>query len=306
MMSKTPLVSVGVPVYNGERFLGQTLDSILAQTFKDFELLISDNASSDRTEDICRKYAKKDTRIRYVRNATNVGSAKNYDNLLWLSSGRYFRWAPADDLFAPTSLERCVAVLEANDDVVLCYPKTILIDENGNTIAPYEDRLDLRSTNVSDRFRLALKVGRVNAIYGLMRSDALKSIAPMGNYPNADGDLLIELCLYGRFFEIPEALFFRRMHAGAYSSIATLQGLQSFLDPRTSGKLEFNHWRRILMHSRAVWRAPLKTRIKLRLSYMLARRALTARREFLQELLIGVREASRKTKLVYRPTFKKF
>ena len=293
-MSKTPLVSIGMPVYNGERFLCQSLDSILAQTCKDFELLISDNASSDRTQEICREYATKDGRIRYMRNSINVGAAKNYNNLLELSSGRYFRWAPADDLFAPTSLEQCVTVLETNQDVVLCYPKTALIDESGHTIEPYEDRLDLRSSDPSDRFRRALQIGMANAIYGLMRSNILKNIVPMGNYPSADVDLLIELCLYGRFFEIPEALFFRRMHANAYSSIKTVEGRQEFFDPKTRGRIHLSYWKYLIVRIAAVWRAPLNVPTKFHLSYMLARGAVTARREFLKEVINTLRDTGRR------------
>src|SRR5207244_10480282 len=110
--SKMPRVSIGVPVYNGERYIAETLDSLLAQTFEDFELIISDNASHDRTEGICRAYAAKDSRIRYVRNSTNLGAARNYRLAVELSSGEYFRWANCDDLFAPTSLSRCVEVLD--------------------------------------------------------------------------------------------------------------------------------------------------------------------------------------------------
>jgi len=288
-------VSIGMPVRNGERFIRQTLDSIVAQTFDDFELVISDNASTDGTQAICGDYAKKDRRIRYVRNAANIGASHNYNRLFALSTGRYFRWAPSDDLFAPTSIERCVAVLQEHEDVVLCYPKTTLIDESGHVIEPYEDNLDLRSPNVGDRFRSAVwNIRKVNVIYGLMRSDVLRRTRLIGNYPGADVDLLIELTLYGRFFEIPEALFFRRMHADAYSSIQTLQGKQSFFDPKTCERIHLNHWRRIVERLVSVWRAPLTVPSQVYLSGILARSAVTARREFVLELMFGLREMIRR------------
>ena len=109
---RAPRVSIGLPVYNGERYIAETLDSLLAQTFHDFELIISDNASQDRTEEICRSYASTDTRVRYVRNATNLGAPRNYRRAFELSSGEYFRWANCDDLFSPESLARCVEVLD--------------------------------------------------------------------------------------------------------------------------------------------------------------------------------------------------
>lgn len=293
-----PRVSIGMPVRNGERFLRQSLDSILAQTFEDFELVISDNASCDRTRDICCEYANKDGRIRYVRNEANLGASENYNRVFQLSSGQYFRWAAGDDLFAPTSLERCVAVLERNNEVVLCYPQTTLVDENGEAIKDYKDGLDLRSAYVCERFRQALKVGMVNAIYGLMRSDVLKKTALIGRYPGADGDLVIELCLYGRFFEIPFSLFFRRMHGDAYSSIKTVQGRQEFHDPKTRGHIYLEHWTRTFQRFVAISRAPLKVSTKLRLIDILGRQAVTGRKQFVKELWLGLQETMRRRRLV--------
>src|SRR5207244_8337852 len=122
MTAHIPRVSIGLAVYNGERFLRQTLDSIAAQTFEGFELVISDNASSDSTEEICRTYAARDSRIKYSRNSVNIGGNDNFNRAFRLSSGQYFRWSAADDIFAPTSLEVCVNVLDEHAEVVLCYP----------------------------------------------------------------------------------------------------------------------------------------------------------------------------------------
>ena len=96
-----PRVSVGIPVFNGERFLAETIESILAQTFKDFEIVISDNASTDRTEEICRSYAARDPRIRYNRNDTNRGAAWNHNRVFELARGEYFKWQSHDDFCAP-------------------------------------------------------------------------------------------------------------------------------------------------------------------------------------------------------------
>src|SRR5438128_3187989 len=111
---QAPSVSLGLPVFNGEAFLVQVLESILAQTYGDFELIISDNASTDATPDICRVYAARDPRIRYVRNATNVGAARNFNRVFQLSTGEYYKLANADDVCAPTLVERCVAVLDTH------------------------------------------------------------------------------------------------------------------------------------------------------------------------------------------------
>ena len=106
-----PRVSIGIPVYNGGRFIKEAIDSILAQTFEDFELILSDNASTDETEEICKEYATLDRRIRYYRNEENLGAAKNYNRVFELSNGEYFKWASHDDLCAPEYLERCIAAL---------------------------------------------------------------------------------------------------------------------------------------------------------------------------------------------------
>src|SRR5512139_3267591 len=119
-----PRVSIGVPVYNGENFLKDALDSLLAQTFKDFEIVIADNVSTDQTEEICRSYAAKDARIRYYRNETNIGAGPNHNRVFELSRGEYFKWVCHDDMCAPEFLERCIEVLDRDPSVVLCHAET--------------------------------------------------------------------------------------------------------------------------------------------------------------------------------------
>ena len=149
---KSPRVSIGVAVYNGERFLSKTLDSLLAQTFTELEIIICDNCSSDATEQICRSYAASDSRIQYHRNSANIGAPRNFNLVTTLSRGEYFKWSGADDLCAPAMIERCVEVLDQRSDVVLCYPKTRLIDENDVPVQEYEDRLDLQVAAPNWRF----------------------------------------------------------------------------------------------------------------------------------------------------------
>ena len=124
-------VSIGLPVFNAEQYLEQSLASILSQTYGNFELIISDNASTDATEAICQRYVVRDARVRYHRNSRNHGPTFNFRQVVLLSSGEYFLWAAHDDMFAPEYVERCVAFLEQNPDVVLCYSKSIEIDEQG-------------------------------------------------------------------------------------------------------------------------------------------------------------------------------
>ncbi len=198
MTRARPRVSVGIPVYNGERYLAAALESLRAQTYEDFELIISDNASIDHTAEIARSYAAQDRRIRYVRNARNVGAAGNFRHTLQLASGEYFRWAAADDISAPEFLARCVEVLDREPRVVLAYPKTRFIDEYGRVTADYDDRLHLPQQRASDRFRaLVDRLGHCNAMYGLTRKDVVRRTRLLGSYFGADIVLLAELVLYG-------------------------------------------------------------------------------------------------------------
>ena len=122
---------MGLLVYNGEQYLAETIDSLLAQTFEDFELVISDNASTDATAEICRSYAERDSRIRYIRQAENIGAMGNFNFLFSQARGRYFKWAAADDLVAPTFLTRCIEFLDTQPDYVLCHTRTVTIGANG-------------------------------------------------------------------------------------------------------------------------------------------------------------------------------
>lgn len=213
MTSRIPRVSIGMPVYNGERFLGQALDSILGQSFEDFELIISDNSSTDGTQAICRDYMAKNKRIKYYRTPENIGLVKNYDRVFELSIGEYFKWAACDDLCAPEFLMRCVEVLDHEPTVILCYPKATIIDERGKKMFDYEDRLDLRSPLPHKRFRKFLrKPPGCNPVYGLMRRNVLCETQLLRAFDASDYILLAEMCLRGQFREVPERLFYRRSH----------------------------------------------------------------------------------------------
>src|SRR3954463_12928543 len=127
MTSQIPLVSIGLPVYNGEHFIAAALDSLLAQDYAPIELIISDNASTDRTPEICREYAANDPRVRYYRISTNVGVIKNFNRVFERSTGDYFMWAGDHDLRAPTYVSRCMEIMTADPSVVLCCTQTVRV-----------------------------------------------------------------------------------------------------------------------------------------------------------------------------------
>jgi len=257
-----PWVSIGLPVYNGQRYIAKTIDSLLGQSFGDFELIISDNASTDRTEQICSEYAAGDKRIRYYRNEKNIGAAKNYNLTCELSRGKYFKWASHDDICAPEYLSRCMETFtSAAKNVVLCYPKATLIDENGRAISGYEDNMDLTMAEPARRLsHLVKNLKKCNAIFGLIRSDTLRETRLIGSYFASDVNLLVELALRGRFFQIPENLFFRRKHpAMSRQANRTFREVTKWFDPSRQGRYDLRLTRLFvenlhsIIHSNLSW-----------------------------------------------------
>ena len=227
-MMRTPKVSIGLPVFNGERFVAETIDSILAQTFDDFELIISDNASTDRTEEICRKYAEADGRVIYVRNRQNLGAAYNYNQTFHLSAGEYFKWACHDDLVRPEFLKRCVEVLDGDPSIVMSYTRWAPIDEAGDPVEPPEQqhqpwRADSLDPVERFRFDFRMEPRPPSAIYGLFRSDVLRKTGLYRPTHGGDDILMAEVSLYGQIHEVPEELFLNRWHSNSGGKIPTFR-----------------------------------------------------------------------------------
>ncbi len=259
MPNTKPQVTIGFPIYNGERYLQETLDSLLSQTFSDFELIIADNASTDRTEEICRRYAADDSRIRYLRNQENVGAALNHNRLVEMAAGEYFKWAAHDDLCAPEFLEKCVEVLDANPDAVLCYPRTTAIDENGREIKVYPAKPGASSAKPRKRyFEFVCVPHPCVAIFGVMRASALRETRLLGSYAAADRQLLGELSLRGRIYELPEHLFFYRNHAQqSWRAYSTMLEIEAWWSPHRAGKRTLPYWRLLWEHFLTIGRVPL-------------------------------------------------
>ncbi len=280
MSKKIPLVSVGLAVYNGENFIREAIDSILGQTFRDFELIITDNASTDSTQAICEAYAAQDDRIRYVRNPVNLGCTQNQNYTVQLARGKYFKLAAHDDVCAPTMLERCVEALERNPDVVLSFAQARVIDNEGNPLEKgigKTDGLYVSMTNANVRLRLdspkaAERFGDLACfphsgyqLFGVIRLDALKQTPLMGTYAGTDIVLLARLSLLGRFYEVPEKLFFLRRHEAQSLSINAISAhlLSIWYDESRRGRLNFPRWERFARYGAAVQetRLPLSDRL---------------------------------------------
>ncbi|HTU75239.1 MAG TPA: glycosyltransferase family A protein [Trebonia sp.] len=244
-MNTVPRLTIGLPVYNGENYVAQTIEALLGQTYEDFELIISDNASIDGTADICRHYAKSDSRVRYTRQPRNIGAAPNHNFLVREARGELFKWAGADDLFARSLVERCVAELDEHPEAVLAHSWTAAIDGANNVTQTLEYPLKTDSSSAPERFRTMLfgtgkadgGLIRADDMYGVMRTSVLRRV-PQGSYYHSDRVLMTEVVLYGPFRQVPEWLYFRRDHSDRpQHATPTIRGWCANLDPRRRNKL---------------------------------------------------------------------
>jgi glycosyltransferase involved in cell wall biosynthesis len=248
METKIPQVSLGLPVYNGEKYLPKALKSLLEQDHEDFELIISDNASTDNTEAICRGWAVRDSRIRYSRNETNIGATGNYNRVFSLARGEFFKWASHDDECHPSLIRRCLETFStAPKTVVLVFSKSEIIDEAGRVKHLSPDIINATSSRPQRRMaNVMFNSAYVHPLWGLIRSDALRRTRMMGAH-EADHVLLAELALQGQFIEIPEVLYGLRRHERSATMInRSARELLAWHDPKLAHKRIFlPHWERV-------------------------------------------------------------
>jgi glycosyltransferase involved in cell wall biosynthesis len=296
-----PRVSIGLPVYNGERFLRKTLDSLLAQSFRDFELIISDNASTDGTQTICAEYAARDSRVRYSRNAVNEGAARNMNRVVELSIAEYFKWAMADDLVAPELIARCVDVLDRDQTVVLACTRTAMIDEDDRVLRRLESSWNLQSERAEERLRRTILWGghwvNADALQGVIRRQALVRTNLLPRYQGGDKRPLAELTLLGRFVELPDYLLLRRTHdwsSGKHNPefaadkvAATAWTLEFFKG--APSEVARPTWYLLRDHALIVTRSDLSLRYKVALLGTILRSVCWNWRRLLRELAAGFR-----------------
>jgi glycosyltransferase involved in cell wall biosynthesis len=288
MSNQSPRLSVGLAVYNGENYLHEAIDSILNQTFQDFELIISDNASTDRTQAICQEYAAKDDRIRYYRNEVNRGATWNLNRVMSLATGEYFKLAAHDDACMPEFLAKCVAVLDHDPSVVLCHTWTRTINQFGEVLEDQRDgnlNVDLpryqqwwrRALNpiIGDgqtrsdspkpyvRFRSMVATGHsCYQAFGVVRTQALRKTGFYGNYSHADGVMLSKLALMGKLHTVPEYLFLNRKHPEQSMTVYKkkqgrydYQAYALWWDPANAGKILLPTWKMLSEYCQAIWNA---------------------------------------------------
>lgn len=259
MTTTRPAVSIGLPVYNGERYVARAIESVLAQDFPDFELIICDNDSYDATVDICSSYADQDARIQLHRNNRNIGLAGNFNRTFALARGSYFKWVAHDDWHAPTSLRLTVELMEEHPEAVLCATGVSLVDEHGNEFDRWVPRVDLRDPRPHIRMhRLLTTLGETHPMYGLIRSSALQQTDLIQGYVGSDRTLLSALVLLGPMVQVPEILHFYTVSATAR------RGYRPALhyDPANRDKLPLRTWRLLYKHLGIVQRSNLSIREK--------------------------------------------
>ena len=285
----TPRVSVGLAVYNGERYIASAIECILSQSYRDFELIICDNDSSDRTGEICQRFAAVDPRVRYYRNPRNIGGVRNENRTFFLARGEFFKLAAHDDLISDNFLEASVAALDAHPRAELCIPSALVIDEDGaerETDAPIsgvEPTVPARIRALTD-FRYMCE-----ATYGVARMTALRAIRPQANFLHSDRIVMCELAARAPFHLEPSAVFYRRIHAG--NVYRDWRGRMSWFQPELmkSGKLRLPHWRLLLGYLVMIGRCNLTPSERTRSVLAIGGWAVAARRSLVMDILYAAR-----------------
>lgn len=286
--SQRPRVFIGLPVYNGARFLARAVDSLLAQSFTDFTLLISDNASNDDTQAICERYCLQDSRVSYVRQRENIGAPNNWNFVVHQAEGEYFKWATANDECAPSMLERCLQALDADPSAVLCQGRTCLVDEESDAHEEYHKDLALLDDRPSERLKeLIIRLALNNGQSGLIRLSSLHRTGLDRPYPNGDIPLMAELALLGRFIVLPEVLLYRRMGPSTFSCLLAKDQIGAFYGKPATRTMPGHQLRQHADIIGAAIRLPIEWREKLAALNVALRRVAWDRANVLQEIRQG-------------------
>jgi glycosyltransferase involved in cell wall biosynthesis len=265
MTNSQPVVSVGMPVYNSEQHMRQALESLLRQDWEDLELVISDNASTDGTRDICLEYAARDRRIRYYRNERNMGITWNLNRVFELSSGLYFKWAGSHDYVSPSFITACKQILDSDPSVVLAYPLARLVDSEGQTIIEtVPEFVDTRGLPTCARVRSVVEKVDYCAIelYGLFRASDLRRCRRLWSGLGNDHILMMEISFLGAIAMIPEVLFFRREFGPTLKKDKRIATLLIRNSPDYRGRKRVRpYWEMGIQHLIGAWRlAPRSTK----------------------------------------------
>jgi glycosyltransferase involved in cell wall biosynthesis len=287
-------VVIGLPVYNSQRYLGAAIESHLSQSFGDFELVISDNGSTDATQQICTDYAGKDKRIKYLRSPENRGILWNHRRVFEAvqNSDQYFRWAAGDDIMEPGLLRAMVDVLHARPEVEAVVPDTKNIDADDKIVGSMARTLDLQSPDVFERAQKVLLSGYQMVIaFGLFRAATLQRLRTRPNYLGWDYVFVWELALHGQIVQPVGSFLLRRWHAGAMSHVKTVKEMKKWVEPKSNASMNFPHWTWTHERWRALMAAPLTTRERLRIAGFLTRHTLWQRGSLVRDVVQAARRS---------------
>ncbi len=245
------LVSVAVPVRNGEAYVADTIQSILDQDYQNLEVIITDNASDDNTGAICQTFADRDRRVRYVRNAENLGAGPNHNLGFRLSRGDFFKWCAADDLISPNFISACVAVLQRTPEAVIAFPTVKSIDETGSVIPLVGRCMTPHRPDDSPTqrfFRDLIDRGTCTnfEVFGLVRTKVMGKTCLQQSYYGADQTLVSELALHGSFVNVDEAVLYNREHPHRSINIRDPNELLKWQDTRKRGRARPTNWYRLV------------------------------------------------------------
>lgn len=289
-IKKKPKVSIGLPVFNSEKYLSKTIKSILNQSYGNIELIISDNASTDSTPMICADFKKKDNRVKYYRNHRNFGVVENQNKVASLATSKYFKWTSSSDFIGHEFIQNCVKVLEADHEVILCSTSTIFIDENDNIIRKVKEDYNLTDDEPYERYLKLFNASRLNNMYnGVLRNEILKKVHPEKKYLGADNVLMFELVLYGKFIQLPDHLFYRRMTTGTSGFSLSEEDLVNFLDPLLQKPLLFQKIKFLLGELNAFSSVNVDSKTKKRLFVHLLRQIYWSKSTIVREMLQGIK-----------------
>lgn len=288
--TSAPSVSIGMPVFNSEKYIVPALESILGQTYADFELIISDNASNDRTPEICQEFARQDARIRYFRQPRNLGAPRNFNFVFEQARAPYFKWAAGSDVCDRDLVRVCKQVLDEQPAIVLAFGKTMAIDECGQVLGAVEDDLVMDDERPSRRFRHVVDHSYYNNVHAvLFRLETLRKTMLEQPYPSGDMVLIAELALYGRFWEAPQVLFYRRDAEGTATKFRSASENRELVAPDSTSRRYWPTWRSFAGYFQAALRSPIGMTEKVRICRYLLRRSVSYRRMLWNELAGNLR-----------------
>ena len=285
------LVSIGLPVYNGDRYLAEAIESILAQTYDNIELIICDNASTDRTQEICEEFQRRDHRVKYIRNPENIGGNRNFRKTFELSRGCYFKWASHDDNLAPDFIASCLAVLEKDDDVVLSLPPIVYIDQDGReTGGQRVPDISIEDDRYLDRIRrfFDLQVASddiVYAIFGLIRADVLRQLNVWEPYVSSEEILMLDLLRFGKLRQIQASKFYFRLHPeSGFQKYRKPKDRARWFDPSRKVVAVFPSWFLLRKYFGRIFFGPFTMAEKAKGVYLVLYRAIRLWRRYVGDI----------------------